>query len=459
MSLPVVAAVFREGTASSLGLRQLLFGKMRPAGEDRRRDLTSIQWFVAIASSYLFLAREGRLHHPGDLALVLTALGTALVFTRLPDAVFRHPYFLNAMVLVDTLLFFAAIVINQQSPWDLCLVFFVGVLIAAIGESLIQTVLGSLALGVASVLLVPLSGRGELAFDAENLLRLPLLFGASVLYGYLAEQAKAESQRAARAEESRRQQIEIKNRFFSHISHELRTPLAAVHQFITILMDGIPGELKREQREYLEIALKNVRQLQGMVGDLLEAARAEDGKIVVEPRPVDLRSVIGDLRAELQPAAAEKSVALSAEVADGLPPVLADPRRVRQILSNLVDNGVKFTPPGGRVAIRARRPHAAADFVQVSVSDTGCGIAPEALNRIFDRLYQEERTAQANRRGLGLGLYICRELVARHGGRIWVESEIGKGSAFHFTLPVVPAQKPAGPGVHPAPADRETEKT
>jgi len=406
-------------------------------GVNKKRDLIQIQWFVAIASSYLLLVREGQLvNDPVNLFLLVAPLGSILIFLRLPQSAFSHRLFPQVMAVADTVLICTAIVFNRQSPWDLFLVFFFGILIAAIGENLLQIVVGCLVLSVISIVIVPLSGKGGFELDSDALLRIPLLFGASLVYGYLADQVKREKKKTVQLEEARRQQLLMKDQFFSHVSHELRTPLTAVYQFVTILSDGLAGELNEEQREYLEIVLRNVKQLQTMVGDLLEAARADSGKLAIDPRVISLQALVSETLSMLLAGAAVKAIVLSADIPSDLPLVSVDPQRLNQILTNLVDNAMKFTAANGSIMVRARAFDADPNFVCVSVADTGCGISPEGTKKIFDRLYQEERILEINRKGLGLGLHICRELVSRHGGRIWVESELGKGSTFHFTLPV-----------------------
>jgi len=238
------------------------------------------------------------------------------------------------------------------------------------------------------------------------------------------------------AEENRRQEVEVRDQFLSHVSHELRTPLSAVYQFVTNVADGLAGEVNIEQRECLDIALRNVHQLQTMLSDLLEVTRLGTGKLQVEPVSTNIAGLVADVLKTLTEVAAQKGVRLSSHIPEGCPAVLADQRRVRQVLYNLVDNAIKFTPGRGSVSIRAGVPDD--EFIRISVTDTGCGMSPEAASRVFERLYQEGTGSTASRRGLGLGLYISRELVARHGGEIWVESETGKGSTFSFTLPVLP---------------------
>lgn len=228
---------------------------------------------------------------------------------------------------------------------------------------------------------------------------------------------------------------ELKDQFLSHISHELRTPIAAVHQFVSILLDGLAGDLKEQQSEYLEIVLRNVTQLAKMVDDLLEATRAQTGKLRVDPVRVSASAMIDAVRAEYQQRAVEAQVTLVTECPSGLT-VRADPARTHQVLSNLLDNALRYTPAGGTITITAQ--HASNADAVLSVVDSGIGMDADASKVIFRRHGQiDGPTTRANsRRGLGLGLFICRQLVELQGGNIWVDSKVGEGSAFHFSLPL-----------------------
>jgi signal transduction histidine kinase len=237
-------------------------------------------------------------------------------------------------------------------------------------------------------------------------------------------------------EMSRKQQLEFKNQFLSHVSHELRTPLTCIHQYVTILTDGLAGEITGEQRTHLNTILKSVNQLGAMVRDLLEAARAESGKITLDRRCVSIEDVIRLAVTMMQAIAAQKAVGLEVGVEASIPYVLGDPDRILQILINLIDNGIKFTPADGAITVQACRIPTDPDFVCVSVADTGSGIKPEARALIFERLYQDPNAVDNNRKGLGLGLFIAKELVTLHGGRIWVASDGASGSTFSFTLPL-----------------------
>jgi signal transduction histidine kinase len=235
---------------------------------------------------------------------------------------------------------------------------------------------------------------------------------------------------------AQKKQLDFKNQFLSHVSHELRTPLTCIHQYVTILLDGLAGPMAPDQNDHLKTVLKSVNQLHAMIRDLLEATRAETGKMRVEPRCIVLAELMRQTVAMMKPIADEKRVGLEVGIDQRLPLVLADPDRVLQVLINLVDNALKFTPPDGAVMLQANMVEADQNFVYVAVSDTGRGMGPEAKSLIFERLYQDGDSIDDNRSGLGLGLFICREIIKLHGGRIWVSSELAQGSTFTFTLPV-----------------------
>ena len=237
-------------------------------------------------------------------------------------------------------------------------------------------------------------------------------------------------------EMSRKQQLEFKNQFLSHVSHELRTPLTCIHQFATLLFDGLAGEVSAEQRDHLQTILKSVNQLGAMVRDLLEASRAESGKVKIEPHCVSIGDLIRLAVSMTRSLAYEKQIGLEIGVDARVPFVYADPDRTLEVLINLIDNGIKFTPSGGSITVQACLVPTEPDFVYVSVTDTGCGVDPAAKALIFERMYQDPNSIDNSRKGLGLGLFIAKELVTLHGGRIWVVSEPGQGSTFTFTLPL-----------------------
>ena len=243
----------------------------------------------------------------------------------------------------------------------------------------------------------------------------------------------------------RSQQMQFKDEFLSHVSHELRSPLSAIRQFVTILLDRLPGELNLEQVQYLEIVLRNVKQLQSMISDLFEVTGVQAGKLRVDLQCASVSDAIVYAVNTLQEAATAKRITLSSTMGGPLPSVCADPMRIRQILIILVDNAIKFTPADGTVNIQARIFEEDSSLLVVEVSDSGRGISPDMTERVFDRLFQASGPALAGRKGLGLGLYICKDLVTRQGGQIWVQSTPGRGAVFSVTLPIFSLPKLIAP--------------
>ncbi len=237
-------------------------------------------------------------------------------------------------------------------------------------------------------------------------------------------------------EQARLQQLQMKDQFLSHVSHELRTPLTSIYQFITILLDGLAGDLNPEQKEYLEISLQNIVQLKTMIDDLLEVTRAQTAKLTVNRECVSAYEMISDSISTLKATAKAKGIHLSAEFPGDIPTTYADPQRIRGVLINLIGNAIKFTPVGGAITVRARIFEKDPNMIRLSVSDTGVGIEPEEVDKIFEYLYQSESTLESSRKGLGLGLYICKTMINLHGGQIWVNSKVGRGSTFSFTIPI-----------------------
>ncbi|MGQ9536520.1 MAG: ATP-binding protein [Actinomycetota bacterium] len=224
----------------------------------------------------------------------------------------------------------------------------------------------------------------------------------------------------------------MKSNFISMVSHELKTPLTSIKGFVRLLDAGRVGPVNEKQRRYLEIVLQQTESLTRIIEDLLDLSRIEAGIIEVRSEKVSLGQVARGVLAGLENMAREKGVSLYLDIPDDLPPVAGDPERLRQVFTNLVHNAVKFTPSGGEVRVRAEE---AGQECMVEVADTGIGISPLDLPRVFDKFYQVDSSATRQQSGTGLGLCISRELVVAQGGRIWVESEKGKGSVFRFTVP------------------------
>jgi signal transduction histidine kinase len=235
-------------------------------------------------------------------------------------------------------------------------------------------------------------------------------------------------------EKSRELQIasQHKSQFLANMSHELRTPLNAILGYTELIQDGIYGPVSDKITQTLERVQINGKHLLGLINDVLDLSKIEAGQLVLQLNDYALSDVVHSVVATTAPLAAEKKLALEAEVPNSLPVGRGDERRLAQVLLNLVGNAIKFTDVGS-VRIVAGSTDGA---FEVSVVDTGPGIASEHHARIFEEFQQVDNTDTRRKGGTGLGLSISKRIVELHGGRIWVESELGKGSAFRFTLPI-----------------------
>ena len=236
----------------------------------------------------------------------------------------------------------------------------------------------------------------------------------------------------AELRDARDEQLAAKDRFLSHVSHELRSPLAVVHQFSSLLLDGIGGPLSADQQEFLAVVMRNVGQLRLMIDDLLTVSHAHRNDVSVECEMFPITGLLDETVCAFRSLAERKDITLDLVAGPPLPDVFADQGRVREVLGNLLDNSLKFTPAGGHVIVSAA---AEPDFVRVTVRDTGHGISAADLPHIFEQFFQSKPGDEAGRNGLGLGLFVSRDLITRQGGEMRAESELDHGTSISFTLP------------------------
>ncbi|MBN2231588.1 MAG: response regulator [Deltaproteobacteria bacterium] len=235
----------------------------------------------------------------------------------------------------------------------------------------------------------------------------------------------------------------LKSEFLANMSHELRTPMNSIIGYTQLLIDGVDGPVNDDQQESLEKVERNAEHLLNLINDILDLSKIEAGKMEMKIAPFAFDEVVEDTVDTIRPLIENKRHQFNLELVSGLPPVLGDAEKVRQILINLLNNAVKFTPAEGTITLAAG-PCAApprglahrAGYLQVDVRDTGIGIREEDIGRLFGEFVQLESSANRTYGGTGLGLSITRRLVDLHDGRIWVESEFGRGSTFSFVLPL-----------------------
>jgi signal transduction histidine kinase len=225
----------------------------------------------------------------------------------------------------------------------------------------------------------------------------------------------------------------LKSDFVANVSHELRTPLTAIKGAVDLVLREVTGPLNERQTHYLNRVRSNTQRLAGLIDDLLDLSKIEEGKIELQAGPVSLVGLMHEVMETLKPVALEKSIELELTNLQASLLVWADRDKITQVLTNLIGNAIKFTPPQGRVMVTSASVDA--DLVQISISDTGPGISAHEHGRIFEKFYQVAENGGPKPRGTGLGLPISKTLVELHGGRIWVESEPNRGSTFNFTLP------------------------
>jgi signal transduction histidine kinase len=236
--------------------------------------------------------------------------------------------------------------------------------------------------------------------------------------------------------EDKSRQIEAANRhkseFLANMSHELRTPLNAIIGFSEVLQERLFGELNEKQAEYTSDILTSGQHLLSLINEILDLSKVEAGRMELELAPFDLPLAIDNARTFVRERAVKHGITLDVDVDDQLGEYIGDERKIKQILLNLLSNAVKFTPEGGRISITANKIDNGAE---ISVSDTGIGITPADQPKIFEEFRQVGSDSTHKTEGTGLGLTLAKKFVELHGGRIWVESEAGKGSTFTFTLP------------------------
>jgi signal transduction histidine kinase len=238
----------------------------------------------------------------------------------------------------------------------------------------------------------------------------------------------------------------IKSNFLATVSHELRTPLTSVIGYSEMLLEGLAGPLNSEQREYVTTVMEKGEQLLSIITGILDISRIEAGGVNLDRSRFDVGEAIVSALSTVAPTARRKRLTVEAELPPSLPPVHGDRDKIRQVLVNLLGNAVKFTPEGGRVTVRAepaslKRPgsESARDDrrgLRVAVTDSGIGIPPEAMAKIFDPFFQVDSSSTREYGGTGLGLSIVRSFIHAHGGAVWVESLPGAGSTFFFTVPL-----------------------
>lgn len=235
-------------------------------------------------------------------------------------------------------------------------------------------------------------------------------------------EAKAEAESANRA----------KSEFLANMSHELRTPLNSIIGFSEVLKNGMTGPLLPEQKEFVSTIYESGQHLLSLINDILDLSKVEAGKTEFDPSEFSIKDIVNISLVMFKERAFKHSIKVSVDIPDDIGTITADARKIKQVLLNLMSNAIKFTPDGGETGIKAAMTD---NEVRVTVWDTGIGIKEEDMSRLFRPFEQLEKSLTKKYAGTGLGLALCKRFIEMHNGRIWAESELGKGSRFTFTIP------------------------
>jgi signal transduction histidine kinase len=252
----------------------------------------------------------------------------------------------------------------------------------------------------------------------------------------MAEHVQLSRGELERQQQELRELDRLKDEFVATISHELRAPLTAMIGFLEILREPGSGVLSDDQRNYLDIVGRNADRLARLVGDLLFVARLDADRLQLDLAEIDMAALLAEAVEAARATALRSGVRLELQAAHGLAQLQGDAARLRQLVDNLISNALKFTPEGGRVAVRARSVGGA---VRIDVSDTGIGVHASELGRLGERFFRASSATDRQIPGTGLGLAISKAIAHAHGGSVDVESEVGVGTTFRVELPLAPA--------------------
>jgi signal transduction histidine kinase len=311
-------------------------------------------------------------------------------------------------------------------------------ILAAPAESRVRGAL--VRAGYRALLAVPLVREGHLIGGLTVIRKTPGAFAPEtieLLQTFATQSSLAiQNARLFREIEDKSRQIEVasqhKSEFLANMSHELRTPLNAIIGFSEVLTDRMFGELNEKQDEYLKDIYASGTHLLSLINDILDLSKIEAGRMELELTDFHLPTALDNALTLVRERAGRRSITLRMSIDERLGEVRADERKIRQVVLNLLSNAIKFTPEGGRIEVAAVPRD---ESVEVSVSDTGVGIAPADQEAVFEE-FRQVGTSEKNAEGTGLGLTLCRKFIELHGGRIWVQSQVGVGSTFTFTIPV-----------------------
>lgn len=402
------------------------------------RPVVLLRYTLVIATAYLLLVEKEFLVPPVSVILLIAgALASNVVLASLDDRLFDQPYFSAGIVLFDTIWITTALLESGRFSADFFYLYFFVLLLAAIGESLRLIVLGAFVVCVAYIYLHAATGGTWSFWSSPSLIRIPFLFSVAACYGHLVDRVRRERERALQADR-------IKSEFLATLSHELRTPINVIVGYADLLLDNGFGALQAEQNHAVQQIRNAAYNLHKYVSHILDEsrilARIQTGQDPVRCTQVRLDVIAEELRHDFGAAAGSR---INWHIRPDLPVLQTDPDKLRVILRNLIENAVKYCP-NGSISVEVGF-NSAQDRVELRVADTGIGIREEDLPHIFEPFYRAQSDDDPQTGGIGLGLHLVKQLVAKLRGEIRVSSMRGRGTMFLLSLPrVIEAQVSAG---------------
>lgn len=395
---------------------------------DKKKTLITLEWGFVIVTSYFLLFRKNELEtDPSALSLILLFMILMFGLYRLSPDLFEHRFFAPTLVIINTIFISVAIGLNEDRPWDLFIVFYIGLFIVAVGENFIQIVIGCVVISIVSVILSVLRNTGDSLYDVDLLMRIPFIFGVSFVYAYLAQQVRKEKRRAETAEETQR----VKRQLVAALAHDIRNPLSVIMFYSeTGAARPVGRHGGSENIEAFQTILDKAQQIVKLVTGFLHASRAESGKFELVQQPVQLNLLVRDVGQQQMGNLRKKNISLNVDLDEDLPEIMGDESQLDRVLWNLVGNAIKFTPMGGTITLRSQVDNSQAC---ISVKDTGMGIPENELPHIFTEFGRLKGTAKID--GTGLGLFIVKTIVEAHAGTVEAESTDGQGSTFTVRFP------------------------
>ena len=415
------------------------------------RSFILLRFTLIIATCYLLIAEYGARSVPLALvAMMIVVLVSNLGALAIPAAQLRAPWFIAATIVGDTVWITIALIATGRFTSEFFYLYFFVIFLAGVGENLRLIALGVTVVCVAYVVLVARTGGLDEVVNTQTLIRVPFLFSVAIFYGYLVDRLRKErhqlsqeqavveglerNRRAlAEANEELRRLSDVKSKFVSTVSHELKSPLTAIKNAVSLIEPGADGE---SNEKLLEMIRRNADRLDIIIADLLDMSKAESGSLTIAADTLDLRPFLSQVMEPFETQAEGAGIGISIEIKspESLPSVLADANRIEQVVANLLSNALKATPKGGSITLAVE--DGGADWITIRVTDDGVGLSAEDQTKVFEPFFQAENTLEGKPAGTGLGLTICRDLIRGHGSELRLESELGVGSSFSFSLPV-----------------------